>query len=196
MDWNELIYKRHQEKVFLPDEVIPDDVIDSILQNFYETMPSKQGEFPYYIDVLDESDNDLRMFIYLKSFTTGADPITDFTNPQTLAPRLICISANEKKNNVFSYIETGLAAMHLSYAITNAGWEYGFCGCINDPHEVAEKLGHTDGKATQLILGVGKHNPTGQFWCPIGERYKKTGPNRNEYKPPFEQIIKKHYGNN
>ena len=194
MDWNELIYTRRQEKVFQENVCIPDEILDKILQQYYETMPSKQGLFPYKVDVLDWSNVDLRHFLYRHSFDLDDDPVTCSKNPQTLAPHLICLTADTKKDSYFCNIEKGMAAMHFSYAITNYGYSTGFCGCVSNPSGVAEALGY-DPKffETNLMIGVGKRKDSGLYHCPIGNVTKKNGANRNEVKPEFNSWIRKRY---
>lgn len=193
MNFNDILYARRQEKVFLPDEVIPSDVLDDILYHFHATIPSKQGEYPYYVDVLDWSDEELRHDLYWHSFNEDDDRQVSAKNPQTLAPILMCLTI-DKRDEVFGHIEVGIAAMHLAYAITDAGWESGFCGCVIRPDEVAEKLGYTkENHITQLMIGVGKHNPSGRYICPISGTEKKTGPNRDEKIVPFDVLVKKRY---
>lgn len=194
MEFKDLIYTRRQEKVFLENEKMPEEILDEILQQYYETIPSKQVKFPYKVDVLDWSDIELRHFLYRSSFESGNDPVTCSDNPQTLAPHLICLTADINKNSLFCYIEQGMAAMHLAYAITNRGYSAGFCGCISNPFEVAEALGYEPKRfETNLMIGVGKRKDSGLYHCPIGNVTKKSGANRNEVKPEFNSWIRKRY---
>ena len=186
MQWKKLVQRRRQEILFDKDEIIDRDILSEVLHMMHRQMPSKQGQFPFDIDVLDWSNNSLRN--YLIKNTVASD---GRMNMQMLAPILLCFST---KDDSGSEMEIGIASMFLSLALKDIGLNSGFCACIQNNDKIASKLKRGKESSTVLFLGVGKNVERNKQVTDIvsGETYI-TGPNRKERKRSFVNIVKFHF---
>ena len=219
MDWNELIYSRHSFNNFNMNEVIPEEHVEKLMNDLCATLPSKQGRYPYFIDVFNWSNKDLRLWMYeyctwidkdssnhkpfnkqpqmaaplLITFTVPTTPITDLPVPEADWPIGVMID-----NVAQSHMEVGMAAMHIVHAAYDLGYQAGFCGCIPDPSYFAKKIGY-DNHQTWVCLGIGTkpnfdHNPEAEgYWrCPVDGIVYKRGVHSNQPRPEVGKFIKYH----
>ena len=186
MKWDKLVKLRQQEMLFDKDEIIDKEQISHALRLMHKAMPSKQGEFPFYVDVIDWKDHSFRD--YLVKNTLASD---GRINTQMLAPVLFCFS--EIDNEYFSRMEIGIASLFLSFALRSVGLNSGFCGCVQNNRKIAKKLKRTS-STTVLFLAAGKKVLQSDIIKdPVtGETYE-TGPNRTQHKKSFNHIVKLHF---
>lgn len=217
MDWNELIYARKSFNNFDRNEVIPDEHIEKIMEDLCATLPSKQGRYPYFIDVFNWKDPEMRIWMY--EFCTWIDdnpknPKPFNRQPQMLAPVVFTFTVPTERVTDFvtpkdgwpigtmidtidvSYLEVGLAAMHINHAVYNLGYHAGFCACIPDSSTLAKKIGYETGQ-TVLCLGVGSmpegmNQRSNDFICPIDKIHYKRGVHWNQPRPEVGKFIKYH----
>ena len=155
------------------DQKVDKDKIKNIINNALLKVPSKQKRMPYSITVLDYSNKELRKEIFLhtkrdKHTSVYNDPF----NPQTLAPILLIFSmrnANKAikklsrsatandfqgyKDNRVIYMEIGIVAMTLMFALEAEGFATGFCQCIEKKDKLSKKLKLK--YPVDLMMGVG-----------------------------------------
>ena len=89
--YEELYIKRNQCNLFSKKKV-DNNVIDKIINDFYNNVPSKQSKYPYFVDILDWSNPDIRLEIFKnchRDLTHSVDE--DLGNPSVLALSLIHI---------------------------------------------------------------------------------------------------------
>lgn len=186
MKWDRLVKQRQQELLFDKDEIISKEQISNVLHLMHREMPSKQGEYPFHIDVLDWSNVSLRKYLIKNTLASDGR-----MNTQMLAPILFCFS--EIENEYFSRMEIGIASLFLSFALKDIGLNSGFCGCVQNNNKIASKLKRNN-STTVLFLGVGKTVEELREVTDMvtGETYK-TGPNRNERKRSFRDIVQFHF---
>ena len=172
MDFDTVINNRKTNFTWT-DQEIDKDKIKSIINNILSKVPSKQKRMPYKIDVFDYSDKELRKEIFLhtkrdEESTVEEDPY----NPQTLAPILLVFSMRNSNqalsklnraplphdfqgysDNRVIYMEIGIVAMSLMFALEAEGFATGFCQCI----ERKDQLGNTLDLShpVDLMMGVG-----------------------------------------
>ena len=155
MDWQDIIAKRRQVSNYNPDEIVNQNDIIEILNNLHEYLPSKQNQCPYFIDVLDWSNPQLRNEIFLNTIPESARFLSD-TNPQTFAPVLFAFTTHLRK---IAAIEIGMAALFITYAAIDKGYNTAFCGCISNPNKLARLLGYNRHDfETNLLVAIGKEN--------------------------------------
>jgi len=217
MEWNDLIYNRETFNLFDKDEKIPDEHVNKMMKDICATLPSKQGRYPYFIDVFNWNDPQKRMWMY--QYCTWIDedhsnPHSYNPQPQMLAPILFTFTVPKDVKKDFdvpednweigtridsievSYYEIGFAAMHLAHAATDLGYHTGFCACIPDYVKLAKYIGYDDA-ITCLTLGIGTMpegmtQKSNDFICPIdGSEYKR-GVNWNQPRPEIGKFIKYH----
>lgn len=172
MDFSTILERRKTNFTWT-DESVDKDKIKNIINNALLKVPSKQKRMPYKIDVLDYSNKELRKEIFLhtkrdEESTVEEDPF----NPQTLAPILLIFStrssnqAIEKldraplahdiqgyKDSRVIYMEMGIVAMTLMFALEAEGFATGFCQCIERKDQLGNKLGLD--YPVDLMMGVG-----------------------------------------
>ena len=155
------------------DQKVDKDKIKNIINNALLKVPSKQKRMPYSITVLDYSDKELRKEIFLHTKRdTHTSVNNDPFNPQTLAPILLIFSmrnANKAikklsrsatandfqgyKDNRVIYMEIGIVAMTLMFALEAEGFATGFCQCIERKDKLSKKLKLE--YPVDLMMGVG-----------------------------------------
>lgn len=172
MDFSTILESRKTNFTWT-DEPVDKDKIKNIINNALLKVPSKQKRMPYKITVLDYSNKDLRKEIFLhtkrdEETTIEEDPF----NPQTLAPILLIFSMRSSnkairkldraplahdfdgyKDNRVIYMEMGIAAMTLMFALEAEGFSTGFCQCIERKDQLGNKLGLE--YPVDLMMGVG-----------------------------------------
>ena len=217
MEWNDLIYARQSFNLFDKDEIIPDEHVHKMMEDLCATLPSKQGRYPYFIDVFNWSDPEKRMWMYdyctwiddnpdnpkpynrqpqmlapiIFTFTVPNQKVTDFSVPEQDWPIGLRIDSTE-----VSYYEIGFAAMHLCHAATDLGYHTGFCACIPDYTVLAKNIGYEDA-TTCLVLGIGTmpegmSQKSNDFVCPIDNIHYKRGVHWNQPRPEIGKFIKYH----
>ena len=181
--YEELYTKRNQCNLFSKKKV-DNNVIDKIINDFYNNVPSKQSKYPYFVDILDWSNPDIRLEIFKnchRDLTHSIDQ--DLGNPSVLAPILIAFTprnVDPQENfilkNKQAAIEIGIASMFLTFAFENNNYQTGFCGCLSNPDKISRLLNHTE--PTYLLLGVGKKSYAVNYLDPRTNTIKKV-PNNN-----------------
>lgn len=167
--WKRIIQARQSWPLFKKDP-IDRSVIKEILDDLYDFMPSKQNKYPFYIKLFNWNDPDLRNYIFKECHRNEDDSIeADLGNPQVLAPWLVAFSYrtpdlnNETERREYSDItavvrqgqlEIGIASTFIAYACEARNIQTGFCGCIRNPDQLAEKIGMPGGHVS-LFMGIG-----------------------------------------
>ena len=172
MEWSDLIRTRHTSFAW-KDKTIPRYVLQEVLTEVYEHVPTKNLKFPYIITVYRNNVPEIRKEIATICHRNKDMSIEeDRGNPQVLAPVLFAFSLRDYKKeeqiwqqtytmtakNIDAYgrVEIGVVATFLMLALTNRGIQTGFCHNIgqgDDTGRPAEIFG-TD-YPVRLIIGAG-----------------------------------------
>jgi len=199
MEWQNIITTRKTTYTW-SDKEVSREIISAILEEMHEYIPSKQSKMPYEISVLDWTNTELRNWIFEKAHRAKEHNIEeDIGNPQVLAPWLIAFSARpdnqesiEKYSNREIFVEIGIASCFVVYAAQSRGLSTGFCGCIQSPSEISDRLYHKN--PIQLLLGIGYSDSKDQYLDPRTNTYKDTPANENynhgTRKPKMDEYIK------
>jgi len=172
MDFSTILDKRKTNFTW-DDQDVDKDKIKNIINNALSKVPSKQKRMPYKITVLDYSDKELRKEIFShtkrdEESTVEEDPF----NPQTLAPILLVFSMRSSikaidklkreplpndlhgyNDSRVIYMEMGIVAMTLMFALEAEGFATGFCQCIEHKKELGNILNLS--YPVDLMMGVG-----------------------------------------
>lgn len=206
MEWKDIIEKRKTNFTWA-DTPVPRSMIEEIIEEVYNHIPSKQGHMPYSIDVLDWFDEDLRKKIFEYSHRDGNKTIEqDLGNPQVLAPWLFIIHSrnispnindseeilhtieNTDYNREISNIEAGIVATYIMLACESRGLATGLCQCIRDRHLISAEMGR-HGDRTILMLGVGYPKDDALYFDPRIGRKKYVPYLKNPYiKPAMDDV--------
>lgn len=179
MDWQNIIRTRKTTFTFENKEV-DKAIVDEILQEMHNFMPSKQNKMPFQISVLDWSNPDLRHWIFQDCHRNENHTVEqDVGNPQVLAPWLFAfsvrnLSEDEVLDNVecnsSAYmskqgnIEIGIASSFIIYNAQSRGLATGYCGCIRSPDEMGKRLGHQN--RINVLLGLGYPELKDEYFDP------------------------------
>ena len=204
MEWLDIIQKRKTNFTWA-DTPVPREMIEEIIDEVYENIPSKQGHMPYTVDVLDWWDKDLRHFLFKEAHRNGEKTVEqDLGNPQLLAPWVFLINyrkvtprpedvaetqynvTTDKYSSNISYLEAGIVATYIMLACENRGLATGLCQCLRDPHAIAREMGRTD-SYTILMLGAGYPKDSVLYFDPRVEK-NKPKPVTNYIKPDKDEI--------
>lgn len=143
MNFLDILQKRETTFTW-SDEKVDKHLIAEILSTVVEHAPSKQNRRTVQIDILDWSNEQLRKDLF--SLTHRDDDLTveeDQGNPQMLAPVLLVFSPRETSKDLFAYesneemqthkrnthLEAGIISASCVYALTEAGYDTGYCKC-------------------------------------------------------------------
>lgn len=133
--------------------------------------------------------------------------IDDIRNPQVLAPWVLAFSyrvLNEEEiglnvdlNNTpyFKQImwqEVGIASTFIMLSAIDKGLSTAFCGCINNPKEMTNLLGHDSDNELILYMGLGYKKPGDTFYNPILHGQTHIPDSDFDTKPPMSKYIKYH----
>ena len=208
MDWQDIIETRKTTFTY-SDQEVPKVLVEKILQDLHDYMPSKQNKMPFEISVLDWSNPDLRYWIFENCHRNEDDSIQDdLGNPQVLAPWLFAfsvrsLSAEEIENNIEcnsdaymskqGNIEIGIASSFIVYHAQSNGLATGYCGCIRDPEEMGKRLGHQS--RINVLLGMGYPEIKDNFLDPRTNTLKELPKDHLFHKqrqPKLSEYIKWH----
>ena len=179
MEWQDIIRTRKTTFTFA-DKLVDKTIVDEILQELHDFMPSKQNKMPFEISVLDWSNADLRHWIFQDCHRDDLATVEEDTgNPQILAPWLFAFSVrslsdeeildnSECKSDAYmskqGNIEIGIASSFIVYNAQSRGLATGYCGCIRTPDEMGQRLGHQN--RINVLLGLGYPETKDQYFDP------------------------------
>jgi hypothetical protein len=170
------------------------DVIISVIKNGTSDLP----------EILPGRGN-LRHDIFHGTDRKGDGVGDDIRNPQVLAPWLLAFSIRNLDDNsiglntemkdpvkarLITENEIGLASMFAVLSATSKGLNTGFCACIRNGSEIAERLGHRKNEPVILYLGIGYELDGYTYYNPVIHK-KLLIPNRDyDTKPPLDIYFK------
>lgn len=170
------------------------DVIISVIKNGTAALP----------EILPGKGN-LRHDIFHGTDRKGNGVGNDIRNPQVLAPWLLAFSVRnldddsiglntEMKDPVkarhITENEIGLASMFAVLSAIPKGLDTGFCACIRNGSEIAERLGHRKDEPVILYLGIGYGSDDLTYYNPVIHEILPI-PNRDyDTKPPLDIYFK------
>ena len=94
MNWLDVIKSRHTTFAWDEDRVPEKELIEDVLKEVYEHIPSKNRQFPYQLRILRNDDPEIRKEIMgICHRNKGLSVEDDPGNPQILAPWLIGLNA-------------------------------------------------------------------------------------------------------
>ena len=170
-------------------------LIDEILRELHEFVPSKQKRVRYNIDVISNADADLRYTIYNGTMADASKPDTSRFNPQVLAPWLLVLSVRYE-SNVENYsndwfekeasLDIGLASQYIAMSAISKGLNVGFCQCIQNRDEMTTILG----RYPILYLGVGYKDPSETYFCPVRQKMVRIPNRNNDTKPLLTEYVR------
>lgn len=157
-EFRDLIQERKTTFAFSNVEV-PRNTVEDILLDLHMYVPSKQNSMPYYIDVLDWSNPELRNNIFEWCWRDPKHDVhTDKGNPQVLAPYLFVFTPKptDKSSNDYAeaMIEIGIASSFIVWNAQSRGLSTGYCACVQDALKISEALGRPK-KEVSVLLGMG-----------------------------------------
>ena len=206
MDWQDIIETRKTTFTY-SDKPVDRIIVEKILQDMHDYMPSKQNKMPFEISVLDWSNPELRYWIFENCHRNENDTVeNDLGNPQVLAPWLFAFSVRnlsdeEIENNTEcrsdaymskqGNIEIGIASSFIVYHAQSNGLSTGYCGCIRDPEEMGKRLGHQN--RINVLLGLGYYDNRENFFDPRTKSIKglpKDHIHHKQRQPKMTEYIK------
>jgi nitroreductase len=193
MEWEKLIQERHTTFAWR-DEVPSREIIEEVLQELYNHIPSKNLMFPWSVYVLRNNNPKItKELMTICHRNLCMSPLTDLGNPQVMAPWLIGFANRWVQDLEVRYdarstrtddaqrdteqMEIGMASLFLSYAFANRGIQTGFCQNINNLRDRAGEIFSIDeGQEFRFIMGVG-------YGKDRSIRHQYLDPRTNKYKP-------------
>lgn len=179
------------------DQVPHIDLINNILRDVHDFCPSKQRRVRYNIDVIPIYNNqDLKIQIYRGTKTDVSKPNSRY-NPQVLAPWVLMFSVNKDKNienrneqyfEKEAWLDIGLALQQIMLSSVSKGLAVGLCGCINNYDEIESRLG----RRPVIYAGIGYHNPSRTYFCPIRKKNTLVPLRHYDTKPLIDSYIYYH----
>lgn len=172
---------------------VSQETVEDILLDLHMYAPSKQNRMPYYLDVLDWKDPDLRHNIFEWCWREPKhDAQTDAGNPQTLAPYLFCftprISHNPDDNALEeAMVEIGIASSFIIWNAQSRGLSTGYCACIQEPTYIANALGRKE--KVRLLLGLGYKDENATTYFDPRIKDQKDIPADNSYHKSNQENI-------
>ena len=175
MEWKTLIENRYTNFAW-QDREIPQDLIDDVLLEVYNHVPTKNLKFPYVVTVYKNNNAELRKEIATICHRNLDKPIeTDPGNPQVLAPTLFAFSRRDHKDletlhqktyartekglELYGHVEIGVIATFLMLALTNRGIQTGFCQNIGQDAIRASEIFGTKHPVKLLVAAGYGINP-------------------------------------
>jgi hypothetical protein len=147
----------------------------------------------------------LRHDIFHGTDRKGNGFAADLRNPQVLAPWLLAFSIrylddqeiglnDEMKDPIkarnISENEIGIASMFAVASAISKGLDTGFCACIRNGAEIAERLGHKKHEQVILYLGIGYGLNETTYYNPVIHNHLSI-PNRDyDTKPSLDVYFK------
>jgi hypothetical protein len=160
------------------DKEVPKELIEEIMNDLHNHIPSKQAMLPYTITIMNWDDPLLRENIFTwthRDSDRGVD--TDWGNPQTLAPWLFAFtpryphddeesdqfhgSINDDFFHKMSHLEIGIASSFIVWSAASRGLSTGYCGCLNSLEGYKDNISAVlqdnieDPDPVTVLLGVG-----------------------------------------
>lgn len=170
------------------------DIIISVIKDGISVLP----------EILPGKGN-LRHDIFHGTDRKGNGIGNDIRNPQVLAPWLLAFSVRnlddssiglntEMKDPIkarhITENEIGLASMFAVLSAIPKGLDTGFCACIRNGSEIAERLGHRKNEPVILYLGIGYGSNDPTYYNPVIHETLPI-PNRDyDTKPPLDLYFK------
>lgn len=200
------------------DTEVDNTIIDKIVNDMYELVPSKQSKVPWQLDVLGPTrDILIRKSIYHFTYNTSHkknlyNKQMGRPNPQSDAPYVFMFATRPLTKEEIGCNddllipevakmqlenEIGFAAYCLKVLANLNNLDFGFCGCFN--HPALKKLRKTLKKPKnwepKLVCGIGhgKYTDTNlitNYVTMQPEFFKRPGSIK---KPDINKIITKHY---
>lgn len=169
------------------------DITISVIENGISSIPK-----------VKEGKGNLRFEIFEGTDRKGDGRANDLKNPQVLAPYLFVFSSRTldpkeiglnrelhdhiKARNV-SENEIGLASMFTVLSATAKKLDTGFCACIRNGNEIAERLGHKN-ESVILYVGVGYSDPNSKYYCPSIHEHLDIPDSNFDKKPSLNRYYK------
>ena len=214
MEWKPLIESRTTQFVFA-DRAVDFEHIHAVVAHTVSHVPSKQLYQPYTVHIVDNTPELKLKF----AEWTHRDPCCSSTddpgNPQSQAPCILMFVPNSTvfdsdwnrscTNQARNWLEIGIVSASCNYALIDAGYACGYCGCFSEPNAddlVGNELiaQHFDLDNTPaLIMGVGYASDSDNWWDPRILNYKplpinSTGKGLGTKQPkPVSDIVRSHY---
>jgi hypothetical protein len=169
------------------DEIPDESLIQQIIDEVHEYVPSKQRRVRYNIHIIrNYADAERRYMIYAGTKADPSDPDARH-NPQVLAPWLMAFSTRPEGNDGKkpewyeneANLDVGLAVEYISLSALNKGLDTGFCACIQNRNEMEETLGFDP----IMYVGIGYRNDDMYYTCPVYNRLEDV-PNRDQQTKP------------
>lgn len=213
MDFFDILEKRKTNFAWSEVEVDKAEII-SIIKRVISLVPSKQNKQPYRIDLLDWSNPDLRLQLFRAVHREEThNEEEDQGNPQVLAPILLVFSSRNPNSDTRksldkisardldkeSRIEIGIVSASIIYALTEAGYDTGYCGCFTSKvHGLDKEIYGTDYTEELLdldylpivLLGIGKKSNKETYFDPRVNKEKPLPTHgTNNIKPNKDKIL-------
>ncbi len=163
----------------------------------------KNGKFA--LPEIIQGKGNLRYDIFQGTDRKGNGVGNDIRNPQVLAPWLLAFSVrhlddtaiglnDEMKDPIkarnISENEIGLVSMFTVLSALAKGLDTGFCACIRNGSEIAQRLGHKKEEQVILYLGIGYGSTAVSYYNPVIHEHLGI-PNRDyDIKPPLDVYFK------
>lgn len=216
MDFFDILEKRTTNFTWSDAPVDKAEII-SIINRVVSSIPSKQNKQPYRIDIIDDSDPELRLKLFRAVHRDDdLSEETDQGNPQTLAPILLLFSPRDPNDDKIkssrdrvtglpllkeSLVEIGIASASIVYAVEEAGYSTGYCGCFAGPSERTDNLHGIDyvqdlfdlDHGPLIALGIGLKGTKQTYFDPR-VNMEKPLPTHGAYniKPNISKVIHIH----
>jgi len=177
------------------NDVPPKYLIDDILREMHEFMPSKQRRVRYKIAIIEANKHlDLQLQIY-KGTWTSPGSLNGRYNPQVLAPYILAFDYRYETNVDIKSVdwwkqeasqEFGLASMFISLAAIDKGLSVGFCACIQNRKQIKDIIGIEP----IFYLGIGYKEEGNTYFCPIQKKIVDIPDSNYDSKPSLKEYVK------
>ena len=215
MEWKKLIESRTTQFAFA-DRTVDFDHIHATIAHTVSNVPSKQLHQPYTVHIVANTPELKLKFAEWTHRDPDYSSTDDPGNPQSQAPCILMFVPNS--NSTFdsdysssrvarasNWLEIGIVSASCNYALIDAGYACGYCGCFAEPdaddlmgNELMAKHFGLD-NAPVLIMGVGYASDSDSWWDPRTQSYKplpvnSTGKGLGTKTPkPVSAIVCSHY---
>ena len=191
-DYRNLLESRRQT-FWWKDDIPEQKLIDEILHDIHEHMPSKQYRCRLWIKVVKNFEDQERKLKIFEGTHANPDKPDSRHNPQVLAPYVIALGVREEGNTEpmsksfyhnEAALEIGIAAAYIIMGAKARGMDSGLCACIQGREEVDAIFG----KEPRMYIGLGYRDDVTTYVDPI-HNVEMEVPGENNSKPPFADYI-------
>ena len=191
-DYTNLLENRKQT-FWWKDEIPDQKLIDKLLTNLHEHMPSKQYRCRLWIKVVKNFEDEERKLKIFEGTHANPDKPDARHNPQVLAPYVLALGVREEGNTEpmsksfyhnEAALEIGIAAAYIIMGAKAMGLDSGLCACIQGRPEVDEIFG----AEPRMYIGLGIRDDVETYIDPI-HNVEMDIPGENNSKPRFDEYI-------